>query len=97
MGQSFLFERNGGDLSWRRLLTIRRRSAGTLPSISRMPCPIRSTRPLGRHLLDSEVRGCFNCHNTAATTSDRFDPEHSTPGGYLRRLPWTGRAITCRR
>ena len=37
-------------------------------------------KAVGRHLTDNEVRGCFNCHNTASTTSDQFQPEQSTPG-----------------
>lgn len=79
MGQSFLFERNGG--IFMAPLTYYP-EAGFWDFTVDQPhsVPESFDRAVGRHLLDSEVRGCFNCHNTASTTNDRFDPEHSTPG-----------------
>jgi hypothetical protein len=79
MGQSFLFERNGG---------IFMAPLTYYPEVERWDftvdephsVPESFDKALGRRLMDSEVRGCFNCHNTAATTGDRFDPQHSTPG-----------------
>jgi hypothetical protein len=79
MGQSFLFERNGG--IFMAPLTYYP-EAGRWDFTVDQPhsVPDSLDKAVGRHLLDSEVRGCFNCHNTAATTSDRFDPKTSTPG-----------------
>jgi hypothetical protein len=79
MGQSFLFERNGG--IFMAPLTYYP-EAGLWDFTVDQPhsVPDSLEKAVGRHLLDSEVRGCFNCHNTASTTSDRFDPEHSIPG-----------------
>ncbi|HMK31475.1 MAG TPA: multiheme c-type cytochrome [Terriglobales bacterium] len=37
-------------------------------------------KALGRPLSSNEVRGCFDCHTTAATTNDHFDPQHAIPG-----------------
>jgi hypothetical protein len=79
MGQSFLFEKNGGifmaPLSYYP-------EAGVWDFTVNQPhsAPESLDRAIGRHLTDSEVRGCFDCHNTASTTNDRFDPEHSIPG-----------------
>jgi hypothetical protein len=79
MGQSFLFERNGG--IFMAPLTYYP-EVGTWDFTVDQPhsVPDSLEKAVGRHLSDSEVRGCFNCHNTASTTSDRFDPENSTPG-----------------
>lgn len=79
MGQSFLFERNGG--IFMAPLTYYP-EAGVWDFTVDQPhsVPDSLDKAIGRHLTDSEVRGCFDCHNTASTTSDRFDPEHSVPG-----------------
>ena len=79
MGQSFLFEKNGA--IFMAPLTYYP-EAGVWDFTVDQPhsVPESLDRAIGRHLSDSEVQGCFNCHNTAATTSGRFDPEHSTPG-----------------
>ncbi|MBV9180013.1 MAG: hypothetical protein JO356_01760 [Acidobacteria bacterium] len=37
-------------------------------------------KALGRPLNEEQIRGCFNCHTTAATTDSHFDPQHSMPG-----------------
>jgi hypothetical protein len=79
MGQSFLFEKNGG--IFMAPLTYYP-EAGVWDFTVDQPhsVPESFDKAIGRHLTDSEVQGCFNCHNTASTTNDRFDPEHSTPG-----------------
>jgi hypothetical protein len=79
MGQSFLFEKNGG--IFMAPLTYYP-EAGRWDFTVDQPhaVPDSLDKAVGRHLLDSEVRGCFNCHNTAATTNNRFDPKNSTPG-----------------
>jgi len=79
MGQSYLFEKNGG--IFMAPLTYYP-EVGTWDFTVDQPhaTPDSLEKGTGRHLLDDEVRGCFNCHNTAATTSDHFDPEHSIPG-----------------
>jgi nitrate/TMAO reductase-like tetraheme cytochrome c subunit len=79
MGQSFLFERNGG--IFMAPLTYYP-EAGRWDFTVDQPhsAPESFDKSVGRRLKDDEVRGCFNCHNTAATTNDRFDPQHSTPG-----------------
>jgi len=79
MGQSFLFEKNGG--IFMAPLTYYP-EAGVWDFTVDQPhaVPESLDKAIGRHLTDSEVRGCFNCHNTASTSSDQFDPEHSIPG-----------------
>jgi hypothetical protein len=79
MGQSFLFEKNGG--IFMAPLTYYP-EAGVWDFTVDQPhsVPESFDKAIGRHLTDSEVQGCFNCHNAASTTNDRFDPEHSTPG-----------------
>jgi hypothetical protein len=79
MGQSFLFEKNGG--IFMAPLTYYP-EAGVWDFTVDQPhsVPESFDKAIGRHLTDSEVQGCFNCHNTASTTNNRFDPEHSTPG-----------------
>ncbi|MGH9511274.1 MAG: multiheme c-type cytochrome [Terriglobales bacterium] len=79
MGQSYLFEKNGG--IFMAPLTYYP-EAGIWDFTVDQPHAIPDSldKAVGRHLLDDEVRGCFNCHNTAATVSDHFDPQHSTPG-----------------
>jgi len=79
MGQSYLFEKSGG--IYMAPLTYYP-AAGRWDFTVDQPHSIPDSfdRAPGRHLLDEEIRGCFNCHNTAATVNDRFDPEHSTPG-----------------
>jgi hypothetical protein len=79
MGQSFLFERNGG-IFMAPLTYYPEHGAWDFTVDQAHSVPDSLEKAVGRHLLDSEVRGCFNCHNTAATTSNRFDPEHSAPG-----------------
>jgi hypothetical protein len=79
MGQSFLFERNGGlfmaPLTYYPEAGVWDFTVDTVHSV-----PESLDKAVGRHLLDSEVRGCFDCHTTAATTNDKFDPQHSIPG-----------------
>ena len=79
MGQSFLFERNGAIIM--APLTYYP-EAGRWDFTVDQPhaVPESLDKAVGRRLTDDEVRGCFNCHNTAATASYRFDPDHSTPG-----------------
>jgi len=79
MGQSFLFERNGG--IFMAPLTYYP-EAGRWDFTVDQPhaVPESFDKAVGRRLLDAEIRGCFNCHNTAATTSDKFEPQRSTPG-----------------
>jgi Cytochrome c554 and c-prime len=79
MGQSYLFERNGG--MYMAPLTYYP-EAGLWDFTVDQPhaVPESLEKAIGRRLRDDEIRGCFNCHNTAATVRDRFDPEHSIPG-----------------
>lgn len=79
MGQSFLFEKNGG-MFMAPLTYYPEARVWDFTVDQPHSAPESLEKAVGRHLLDGEVRGCFNCHNTAATTHDRFDPEHSTPG-----------------
>ena len=79
MGQSYLFEKNGG-IYMAPLTYYPEAERWDFTVDQPHAVPDSLDKAVGRHLLDSEVRGCFNCHNTAATTNDRFDPEHSTPG-----------------
>jgi hypothetical protein len=37
--------------------------------------PTTLEKALGIELSPEQRRGCFDCHATAATTSERFDPE----------------------
>jgi len=79
MGQSYLFDRNGG--IFMAPLTYYP-EAGTWDFTVDQPhtVPDSFDRAIGRRLTSAEVRGCFDCHNTASTTNDQFQPEQSTPG-----------------
>ena len=79
MGQSYLFERNGG--IFMAPLTYYP-EVGTWDFTVDQPhaVPESLDKAVGRHLTDNEVRGCFNCHNTAATTGGQFQPEQSIAG-----------------
>jgi hypothetical protein len=79
MGQSYLFEHNGGIFM---VPLTYYPEVGTWDFTVDQPhaVPDSLDKAVGRHLTDNEVRGCFNCHNTASTTSDQFQPEQSTPG-----------------
>jgi hypothetical protein len=79
MGQSYLFEKNSG--IYMAPLTYYP-AVGVWDFTVDQPhsAPESLDKAIGKHLLDDQVRGCFNCHNTVATVSDRFDPEHSIPG-----------------
>jgi hypothetical protein len=79
MGQSYLFERNGG--IFMAPLTYYP-EAGRWDFTVDQPhtVPDSLDKAVGRHLTDSEIRGCFNCHNSMATTEDKFEPERSVPG-----------------
>ncbi len=79
MGQSYLFEKNGG-IYMAPLTYYPAARVWDFTVDQPHSTPESLEKGIGRHLLDNEVRGCFNCHNTAATTSDHFDPEHSSPG-----------------
>jgi hypothetical protein len=79
MGQSYLFEKNGG-IFMAPLTYYPEAAVWDFTVDQPHSVPDSLDKAIGRHLSDTEVRGCFNCHNTAPTTSDRFDPEHSTPG-----------------
>jgi hypothetical protein len=79
MGQSYLFEKNGG-IYMAPLTYYPEEGVWDFTVDQPHSSPESLEKGIGRHLLDNEVRGCFNCHNTAATTSDRFDPEHSISG-----------------
>ena len=79
MGQSYLFERNRG-MFMAPLTYYPEAHIWDFTVDQPHSVPETLDKAVGRHLLDAEVRGCFNCHNTAATVDDRFDPEHSIPG-----------------
>ena len=79
MGQSFLFERNGG-IYMAPLTYYPEARVWDFTVDQPHSVPGTFEKSLGRRLSDGEVRGCFNCHNTASITSDRFDPEKSIPG-----------------
>src|SRR5262249_13220468 len=71
MGQSYLFEKNGG-IFMAPLTYYPEAERWDFTVDQPHAVPDSLEKAVGRHLLDSEVRGCFNCHNTASTTSDRF-------------------------
>jgi hypothetical protein len=79
MGQSYLFDRNGG--IFMAPLTYYP-EAGRWDFTVDLPhaVPDSFDKAIGKRLTGTEVRGCFDCHNTAATTNDQFQPEQSTPG-----------------
>jgi hypothetical protein len=79
MGQSFLFEKNGG--TFMAPLTYYP-EPGVWDFTVDQPhaVPQSMEKAVGRHLTSAEVQGCFNCHNTASFTKDQFDPENSIPG-----------------
>jgi hypothetical protein len=79
MGQSYLFEKNSG-IYMAPLTYYPAVGVWDFTVDQSHSAPESLDKAIGKHLLDDQVRGCFNCHNTAATVSDRFDPERSIPG-----------------
>jgi len=79
MGQSWFFEHNS--LTFLVPLTYYpepREFSFTVDQPHTAPASLE--KAIGRPLSTSEVRGCFDCHTTAATANDRFDPQHAIPG-----------------
>jgi hypothetical protein len=78
-GQTYVYERNGNfyesRISYYRNLQALDFTSGYPRSV-----PDRLEDALGRPLISGEANLCFGCHATAPTTSNRFDPGHSTPG-----------------
>jgi hypothetical protein len=79
MGQSYIFDYHGktlmvpvsyyGDAKlWDFTVDVSHRPAETLE------------KALGLGLTSEQRRGCFDCHATNATASDRFEPDKATPG-----------------
>lgn len=79
MGQSFLFDRNGG-IFMAPLTYYPEAMIWDFTVDQPHAVPNSLEQAVGRHLTDVEVRGCFNCHNTASTTENKFDAEKSVPG-----------------
>jgi Cytochrome c554 and c-prime len=42
--------------------------------------PASLEKAIGRPLSAEQIRGCFDCHTTASTANDRFDPKGAIPG-----------------
>ncbi len=79
VGQTYILEKDGTYIEGR---------ISYFPSLGAMDIsPGHSTKPpqkiedaLGRRMDSGSTRLCFGCHTTAATTSQRSEPEKATPG-----------------
>jgi len=78
-GQSYLFNHDG-KLYEARLTYYRTKDAFDIsPNHPTTPSPSLE-EAIGRHISSEEAAKCFGCHTTAATVSDKFEPEKSMPG-----------------
>ncbi len=78
-GQTYVYEQNGTFYE-SRLSYYKNIQALDFTSGYPRSAPSRLDDALGRPLAPTEARLCFGCHSTAATVSNRFDPDHLTPG-----------------
>jgi hypothetical protein len=79
-GETYVFKRNGTFYESRLSYFSALEGLDFTPGASRT-ASANVEDALGRRMLDpSELRHCFGCHGTAATTSGRFDPDHEIPG-----------------
>ena len=78
-GQTYLYQQQG---------TFYESTLSYYPAIRGLDFTPGHTRSAPRSLAQAlgepqtldTIRACFGCHTTAATTSNRFDPDHATPG-----------------
>lgn len=77
-GQTFLYRR--GDQWWETHITLFEGfDPGVTPGESDA-IPASLAEALGRWIPDQELRQCFGCHTTAATTGGKFNPETAIAG-----------------
>ena len=78
-GQTYLYQQQGtfyeSNLSYYPAI----RALDFTPGHTRS-APTSLAHALGEPQLPGTIRACFGCHTTAATTSNRFDPDHARPG-----------------
>jgi len=79
VGQTYILEKDGDYLESRLSYFP---TIGTLDiTVGHSPQPPADTKQaLGQKLDGSTLNLCFGCHTTAATSSERFEPEKATPG-----------------
>jgi hypothetical protein len=79
-GQTYIFERNGTFYESRLSYYHAIDGLDFTPGAPRIASPTLDDA-LGRRMLYApETHRCFGCHTTAATTNNRFDPNHLIPG-----------------
>jgi hypothetical protein len=79
VGQTYIYQRNGNFYESRLSFYKNTQALDFSPGHPRS-VPLDLENALGRQVYASEARLCFGCHTTAATTGNRFDPEHLIPG-----------------
>lgn len=79
MGQSYFFDYKGRTYLVPLTYYPERKSFGfTVDQPHSVPTSL--PKAIGRVLSNEQIRGCFDCHTTASTTSEHFDPNQSIPG-----------------
>ncbi len=80
VGQSYLFELNGGFQESRASYFDTLKGLDFTPGRALTAPPPDIEEAMARPVPRSEVRHCFACHTTASTTSDGFDTRRLIPG-----------------
>ncbi len=78
-GETYVFKRNGIFYESRLSYFSALQGLDFTPGAPRTPSS-NLEEALGRRMPDPEPRHCFACHNTASSTSGRFDPDNGIPG-----------------
>jgi len=79
VGQSYLFERDGGFYEARVSYYQSVHGLGFTPGRA-LAAPRGIDEAMGRRLDDAELRRCFACHTTAPVTAGSFDASTAIPG-----------------
>lgn len=79
VGQTYILEKDGSYVESRISYIVSSDSMDISPGHPIRP-PGKIEEALGRKMDSGSTRLCFGCHNTAATTSQRSEPEKATPG-----------------
>ena len=79
VGQTYLFERDGGLHEARVSYYGGPQTLDVTPTRG-LATPASVEEAMGRTVPETEARRCFSCHTTAATAARRFDPGALMPG-----------------
>jgi|KBSMisStandDraft_5_1062788.scaffolds.fasta_scaffold00371_23 hypothetical protein len=76
MGQTYIYQKDGQFYESHLSFFVKPQALAVTPGQDRS-APKTLDEALGRLQEPSEIKRCFDCHTTASTTSDQFDPEHA--------------------